>query len=100
MMAFPESTECVALMYNKSLVPTPPKDTNELITMVDSLTKGDTYGFVFNSQFYDAAGYFFAAGMQLFDENYNCIVNQGDGGVIALNFLKKIWFRYALYRFK
>lgn len=90
MMAFPESTECVALMYNKSLVQNLPKDTNELIAMVDSLTKGDTYGFVYNSGFYFTAGYFFAGGMQLFDANYNSIVNQGNGGVIALNFLKKI----------
>ncbi|BAL80511.1 sugar ABC transporter substrate-binding protein [Caldisericum exile] len=90
MMAFPESTECVALIYNKSLVPNVPKDTNELITLVDSLSKGDTYGFVYNSGFYFTAGYFFAAGMKLFDDNYNAVVNQGDGGVIALNFLKKL----------
>ncbi|MGB9833039.1 MAG: sugar ABC transporter substrate-binding protein [Caldisericum exile] len=90
MMAFPESTECVALIYNKSLVSNLPKDTNELITLVDSLTKGDTYGLVYNSGFYFTAGYFFAAGMKLFDENYNAIVNQGNGGVLALNFLKKL----------
>ena len=90
MMAFPESTECVALVYNKSLVPNLPKDTNELITLVDSISKGDTYGMVYNSGFYFTAGYFFAAGMKLFDDNYNAVVNQGNGGVLALTFLKKL----------
>jgi arabinogalactan oligomer/maltooligosaccharide transport system substrate-binding protein len=36
------------LMYNKALVPTPPANTDELISMAKSITKGDTYGFVFN----------------------------------------------------
>lgn len=90
MMAFPESTECVALIYNKSLVQNLPKDTNELVTLVDSITQGDTYGFVYNSGFYFTAGYFFASGMKLFDSNNNAIVNQGDGGVKTLTFLKNL----------
>ncbi len=90
MMAFPQSTECVALIYNKSLVQNLPKDTNELVTLVDSITQGDTYGFVYNSGFYFTAGYFFAAGMKLFDANSDAIVSQGDGGVKALTFLKNL----------
>ncbi len=90
MMAMPESTECVALVYNKDLVKTLPKDTNEMLTMADSLQKGDTYGLVYNTGFYFTAGYFFAAGMQLFDANYAPLVNQGDGGVKALTFLKNL----------
>lgn len=36
------------LMYNKSLVETPPADTDELIAMGQELTTGDQYGFVYN----------------------------------------------------
>ncbi|MBM4431027.1 MAG: extracellular solute-binding protein [Chloroflexi bacterium] len=36
------------LIYNKDLVPEPPKDTEELIKIGLELTKGDTYGLVFN----------------------------------------------------
>lgn len=90
LMAMPESTECVALVYNKNLVKEVPKTTDDMIKLADSLHKGDTYGLVYNTQFYDTAGYFFANGMKLFDDNYNPIVNQGDGGVKTLEFLKKL----------
>ncbi|MGB9694946.1 MAG: sugar ABC transporter substrate-binding protein [Caldisericaceae bacterium] len=90
MMAMPESTECVALVYNKTLVSSVPADTNQMLTLADSLQKGDTYGLVYNTGFYFTAGYFFAGGMQLFDASYNPIVNQGDGGVKALTFLKNL----------
>jgi arabinogalactan oligomer/maltooligosaccharide transport system substrate-binding protein len=36
------------LLYNKSMVPTPPQTTNDLISVAKSLTKGDVYGFVYN----------------------------------------------------
>ncbi len=36
------------LLYNKALVPTPPADTDELLSMGQALTSGDTYGLVFN----------------------------------------------------
>ncbi len=90
MMAMPESTECVALVYNKKLVKTVPKTTDDLIKLADSMHKGDTYGLVYNTGFYFTAGYFFANGMKLFDKDYNPIVNQGDGGVKTLEFLKKL----------
>lgn len=90
LMAMPESTECVALIYNKSLVKSVPKTTDDMIKLADSLHKGDTYGLVYNTGFYFTAGYFFAAGMKLFDANHNAIVAQGNGGVIALEFLKKL----------
>jgi maltose-binding protein MalE len=88
MMAMPESTECVAMIYNKKFITQLPKDTNELKTLADSIQNGDTYGFVYNSGFYFTAGYFFAAGMQLFDSNNNSIVAQGTGGATALTFIK------------
>lgn len=36
------------LLYNKSLVPTPPKNTDELISMGKALTKGTVYGLAYN----------------------------------------------------
>ena len=90
MMAMPESTECVAMIYNKDMVKNLPANTQDMIKLADSLQNGDTYGLVYNTGFYFTAGYFFAAGMKLFDENYNPVVNQGDGAVKALNFLKKL----------
>jgi arabinogalactan oligomer/maltooligosaccharide transport system substrate-binding protein len=61
-----------------------------MLTLADSLQKGDTYGLVYNTGFYFTAGYFASAGMQIFDSSYNPIVNQGDGGVKALTFLKNL----------
>ncbi len=90
LMAMPESTECVAMIYNSDIVKTVPKDTNELISWAESVQSGDKYGLVYNTGFYFTAGYFFAAGMQLFDTNNDAIVNMGDGGVKALEFLKKL----------
>lgn len=90
LMAMPESTECVALVYNKNLIKEVPKTTDDMIKLADSLHKGDTYGLVYNTGFYFTAGYFFANGMKLFDDDYNPIVNQGDGGVKTLEFLKKL----------
>lgn len=36
------------LLYNKTLVPNPPQTTDDLIKIGQQLTKGDTYGLVFN----------------------------------------------------
>jgi arabinogalactan oligomer/maltooligosaccharide transport system substrate-binding protein len=36
------------LLYNKSLVQNPPKDTDELVKMAKELTKGDVKGFAYN----------------------------------------------------
>ncbi len=36
------------LLYNKSLVPTPPANTDEFVSMAKALTAGDVYGFAYN----------------------------------------------------
>jgi len=36
------------LLYNKSMVPTPPRTTDDMIRIAKTLTKGDTYGLVYN----------------------------------------------------
>lgn len=90
LMAMPESTECVAMTYNKELVPELPENTDDMIALAQSLHSGDVYGLVYNTGFYFTAGYFPAAGAKLFDESNNSIIAQGDGGAKALSFLKAL----------
>ena len=45
--ALPLFVESVALVYNKKMVPTPPKTWDELVKMATDLTKDDVYGFGF-----------------------------------------------------
>lgn len=52
----PESFKCVALIYNKDLIPTPPKTTDEMIKIGKELTNEDEsqYGLV-----YDKGNYYY-----------------------------------------
>ncbi|HEX2980072.1 MAG TPA: extracellular solute-binding protein [Anaerolineaceae bacterium] len=43
----PLAADVNALLYNKALVPEPPKTMAELITMSKEMTKGDKYGFMY-----------------------------------------------------
>lgn len=45
--ALPVFVESVALIYNKAMVPNPPKTWDELVKTATDLTKGDVYGFGF-----------------------------------------------------
>lgn len=80
--AFPESTEAVALYYNTDKVKTPPKDADELLKLAQES------GFALDSKFYHTMGIFSAFGAKLFDDNAKCILDQGDGAVKALEWLK------------
>jgi arabinogalactan oligomer / maltooligosaccharide transport system substrate-binding protein len=80
--ALTESTEAVALWYNTSMITTPPANSDELLTMAQQ------YGLALNTLFYYDVGFMFAEGAQLFDSNFKCILDQGNGTVDALNFLK------------
>jgi arabinogalactan oligomer/maltooligosaccharide transport system substrate-binding protein len=80
--ALTESTEAVALWYNTSMITTPPANSDELLTMAQQ------YGLALNTLFYYDVGFVFAEGAQLFDSNFKCILDQGNGTVDALNFLK------------
>ena len=81
--AFPESTEAVALWYNKDLVKTPPKDTDELLKLAAEV------GLAYNSGFYHSAGLLLGGGGKLFDENGKCVLDQGNAVVDALTMLAK-----------
>lgn len=80
--AFPESTEAVALYYNTDKIKTPPADADELLKMAQES------GFALDSKFYHTMGIFSAFGAKLFDDNAKCILDQGDGAVKALEWLK------------
>jgi arabinogalactan oligomer/maltooligosaccharide transport system substrate-binding protein len=83
--AFPESSDMMALWYNKTMIQTPPTTSDELIAAAAN------YGLAFNYGFYQAAGIIFAEGAQLFDANQKCILDQGTGTVDALNFMLTLY---------
>jgi maltose-binding protein MalE len=79
--AFPESTEAVALWYNKDLVKTPPKDTDELIKLASEV------GLAYNSGFYHSAGLLLGSGGKVFDENGKCALTEGASVVDGLTLI-------------
>lgn len=88
----PVALKCVALIYNKKLLKTPPKTTAELITLAKSLTKpaANQYGLVYeNGLTYYNAAWLFGFGGGIFDKNDNPILN-GDGNVKALTFIHSL----------
>lgn len=58
-IGFPESLECVSLLYNKDMVKKAPKTMDELIKIAKQNTKGNKYGLVWNKNayYYDRAFY-------------------------------------------
>lgn len=83
--AFPKSSDLMALWYNTSMLKTPPTTSDEL------LTDAAQYGLALNYGFYQAAGFIFAEGGQLFDSTQKCTLDQGTGSVDALNWLLKAY---------
>ncbi len=83
--AFPESSDLIALWYNSEEIKTPPNNSDEL------LADARQYGLAVNSGFYQAAGFIFGEGGQLFDSSQKCILNQGSGTLNALNWLLKAY---------
>lgn len=90
----PSSLKCVCLIYNKKLIKTPPKDTNEMIAMAKKNTNigQNKFGLVYEIglTYYNSA-WLFGYGGGIFDKNDNPIVNS-PGNVKALTFV------YDLYR--
>jgi arabinogalactan oligomer / maltooligosaccharide transport system substrate-binding protein len=85
----PTSMKNVALYYNKSLVRTLPKNTDEMLTMAGSLATGNVqYGVAINAGFYHAVGYNFAFGGKLFN-NPKQVDLTTPGTIAWLNWMKK-----------
>jgi arabinogalactan oligomer / maltooligosaccharide transport system substrate-binding protein len=66
--ALPESFETVALFYNKTKVPEPPKTTADMEAISAQIATGgaDTYGLALRAGFYHTAGFLFGFGGKLF----------------------------------
>jgi maltose-binding protein MalE len=66
----PESFETLALFYNKTTVPEPPKTTADILSLAATIgaAGSDTYGLAMNSGFYQSAGFLFGFGASLFSD--------------------------------
>ncbi len=88
----PNALKCVTLIYNKKLVKTPPKTTDELIKLGKSLTdpSKNLYGLVYENglNYYNAA-WLYGFGGGIFDENDDPILNSA-GNVKALGFIHSL----------
>ncbi|MCP4154199.1 MAG: extracellular solute-binding protein [bacterium] len=88
----PTAVKCVSLIYNKKLVKTPPKTTDELIKLAKSLTneKEGKFGLVYeNSLTYYNSGWLFGFGGGIFDKEDNPIINSS-GNIKALTFVHRL----------
>lgn len=65
----PMAVKMIALIYNKRLVKTPPKTTGELIKLAQGLTKGGTFGLVYqNADFWYHGMWMQGFGGRVFDK--------------------------------
>ena len=93
----PLFVESVALIYNKQMVPTPPKTWDELVKVATDLTKGDVYGFGFPllEQYHEGA-FFMGMGGYVFkyaDGKFNTddIGLNNDASVQTAKFLRDMY---------
>ena len=84
--AVPGIIKAVALYYNKSTVPNPPKTTDELLALVKSGKK-----IAINQNNYHNFGWLVSAfGNKLMDDTGKCVADQDSGMADALQFLKDL----------
>ncbi len=84
--AIPGIIKAVALYYNKSTVPEPPKTTDELLALVKSGKK-----IAINQNNYHNFGWLVSAfGNKLMDDTGKCVADQDSGMADALQFLKDL----------
>jgi arabinogalactan oligomer/maltooligosaccharide transport system substrate-binding protein len=82
----PESMKAMAFWYNKSLLATPPANTDELKALMEGGTE-----VVFNFGCYQHYGYYDAFGGKIFDENWKVIADQGTGVTDAISYLNDLY---------
>lgn len=88
----PESYKLMALIYNKDIIKTPPKTTNEMIKIGKEFTDKDLgkYGLVYRfASFYTYNVWYGGFGGKIFDENNNLQFNN-QAHKNTLNFIKKL----------
>ena len=82
----PESLKAVAFWYNKSLLATPPANTDELKALMEGGTPvGMNYGC------YHMFGFYNAFGGNIFDANWKVIADQGTGVTDAFTYLNDLY---------
>ena len=103
LFGMPMSAESVALIYNKALVPNPPKTWDEFLATAKKLTTGDTFGFLYpENDAYFNFGFFRMEGGYVFGKNADGSANTSDlglggqAGVKALDFIKALRYTYGL----
>jgi maltose-binding protein MalE len=80
--ALPESTEAMALWYNKDKVKEAPKSAEDLLKQAAEV------GLAYNTGFYQSVGILLAEGGKVFDDQQRCALDQGDSVVDGLTFIK------------
>lgn len=103
LFALPMFAESVAMIYNKKLVRTPPRTWEELLKVSQDLTKGNTFGFLYDlGNAYFNYGWFTAYGGSVFGRLSNGGLDKanvrlgGDAGNKAMAFIKDLRHRYKL----
>jgi len=94
----PLSTKCVTLIYNKALVTDPPKTTEELISLAQSLTDPakKQYGLVYEIQnYYYHSIWMQGFGARVFDEEGNPTLNMPEA-VAALQYAIDLQQKYKI----
>jgi len=80
----------VALFYNKELVATPPKTTDELVSMAESLSGDERFGLAYQSDnFFFHAAWYFGFGAELFRAD-GSVDFDSQGVVDSLAFIKDL----------
>lgn len=98
----PQSTESLVLVYNKKLMPEPPKTFDDLYAISKEMTKQGKYGFLAKfDDYYSAHGLFKGYGAYVFGEK-DGVTDSSDIGlntpeaVEALTYIKK-WYDEKLF---
>jgi len=94
----PMAFKSTALFYNKTLVPIPPKTTDELIAMAKKLTDKSKkqYGLVYeNANFYHHSAWLFGFGGQVFDGAGKLALNTPQA-VASLKFAQELRTRHGI----
>ena len=103
LFGLPAFAEAVALIYNKKLVPNPPKNWDEFLKIAQDNTKGNTFGFLYElSNAYFSYGWFQAYGGSVFGRAGNGGLDENnvrlgsEAGVKAVGFTKDLRYKYKL----
>ncbi|HQP09073.1 MAG TPA: extracellular solute-binding protein [Anaerolineaceae bacterium] len=89
-VGLPINLKGVLLFRNKSIVPEPAADWNDLIAKATAATSGDVQGMVFETGFFFAAGHMYALGADLMDTTSGVPTFNNEAGVAWLTALKNV----------